>query len=191
MSWHPPSQLNLGNWKVGVGSLGKEGSGEKSTQRKRTRTKRGTDFIGACRCAAITGALRRQAQSLYREPASSPSLEALRGRSEVLVSQNPIVPAARPIRSQSTGIVRELAQAFRGNGSRSQRASSTASHRQFASSHMPRRHQIRRHARAVAQCLVGIGGWVYVHVPLFAVLCLGSRAGSHPHCLVPLRSLCQ
>ena len=117
------------------------------------------------------------------------ALEALRDRdrSEVLVSQNPIVPAARPIRSQSTGIVRELAQAFRGNGSRSQRASSAASHRPFASSHMPRRHQARRHARAVSQsprASQTLGGWVYVHVPLFAVLCLGSRAGSHPHCLV-------
>ena len=115
------------------------------------------------------------------------ALEALRHRGEVLVSQNPIVPAARPIRSQSTGIVRELAQAFRGNGSRSQRASSAASHRPFASSHMPRRHQARRHARAVSQsprASRSLGGWVYVHVPLFAVLCLGSRAGSHPRCLV-------
>lgn len=91
------------------------------------------------------------------------ALEALRDRSEVLVSQNPIVPAARPIRSQSTGIVRELAQAFRGNGSRSQRASSAASHRPFASSHMPRRHQARRHARAVSQpprASQILGGWV-------------------------------
>ena len=91
------------------------------------------------------------------------ALEALRHRGEVLVSQNPIVPAARPIRSQSTGIVRELAQAFRGNGSRSQRASSAASHRPFASSHMPRRHQARRHARAVSQSPRAsqiLGGWV-------------------------------
>lgn len=48
-----------------VGTLGRKGSGEKTMQRKRTRTKRGTDSIGACRCAAITGALPLQVQSLY------------------------------------------------------------------------------------------------------------------------------
>jgi hypothetical protein len=163
----------LSNWKVVVGTLGRKGSGEKSMQRKRTRTKRGTDSIGACRCAALTGALPLQVQSLYRGVGSLVAVS--RCPQKCLSLRTPFVPRARA----SCGNLRRPSVATV--------ASSAASHRPFASSHMPRRHQTRRHARAVSQSPRAsqiLRGWVYVHVPLFAVLCLGSRAGSHPHCLV-------
>lgn len=114
-----------------MGVLKGKGSGGKSMQRKRTRTKRGPGSIGRA------GALLFQVQSLYRGSPRQMMLRLEAIAAKCLSSQNHIAPAARPIRSHSTGCVRELAQAFRGNGSRSLRASPAASHHPFASSHVP------------------------------------------------------